>query len=330
MGTLHDVSRLSGLSIATVSKYLNGIKVKPQNEEKIKKAIAESNYSVNFFAKSLKTKRSMTVGVLIPNMASSFYAAVVSRVEQIFAQKGYNLLVRGYANDAVQENSKFLSLLSRKVDALLMAPEQLSADSVAAARANGTPVLFFDTRKKDIDSIGAVVTDNYDACKTVTARLIGNGFSKIVVLLPRTVYSTTNERRQGCLDSAAELGCPEKVKMVNTPGDISGAYEKTRALLASDRPEIIFALSSSTFLGALMAVSDMGLNIPRDIAFIGYDNKQISKIYTPNISLVYQPVDDIAQAIYNELLSLMAGNPSKQLITIESRITFTDSIRKCM
>ena len=65
-----------------------------------------------------------------------------------------------------------------------MAPEQLSADSVAAARANGTPVLFFDTRKKDIDSIGAVVTDNYDACKTVTARLIGNGFSKIVVLLP--------------------------------------------------------------------------------------------------------------------------------------------------
>ena len=171
MGTLHDVSRISGLSIATVSKYLNGIKVKPQNEEKIRRAIEESNYSVNFFAKSLKTKRSMTVGVLIPNMASAFYSSVISRVEQIFAPKGYNLLVSGYANDGIQENSKFLSLLSRKVDALLVAPERLSEQSVAAARANGTPVLFFDT-KRDIDAIGSVVTDNYDACKAVTARLI--------------------------------------------------------------------------------------------------------------------------------------------------------------
>lgn len=327
MGTLHDVARISGLSIATVSKYLNGIKVKPQNEEKIRRAVEESNYSVNFFAKSLKTKRSMTVGVLIPNMASAFYSSVVSRVEQIFAPKGYNLLVSGYANDGIQENSKFLSLLSRKVDALLVAPERLSEQSVAAARANGTPVLFFDT-KRDIDSIGSVVTDNYDACKAVTVRLLESGFSKITVLLPSTVYSTTNERRQGCLDAAAELDCSRAVEMLDTSGDISGAYERTRTLLATDRPEIIFALSSSTFLGALMAVSDAGLKIPEDIAFIGYDNKQISKIYTPNISLVYQPVDDIAQAIYGELSALMAGDASNGRIVIKSRITYTDSIQK--
>ena len=327
MGTLHDVSRISGLSIATVSKYLNGIKVKPQNEEKIKRAIEESNYSVNFFAKSLKTKRSMTVGVLIPNMASAFYSSVISRVEQIFAPKGYNLLVSGYANDGIQENSKFLSLLSRKVDALLVAPERLSEQSVAAARANGTPVLFYDT-KRDIDAIGSVVTDNYDACKAVTARLIESGFSKITVLLPSTVYSTTNERRQGCLDAAAQLGCSHTLETLGTPGDISGAYERTRALLAAGRPEVIFALSSSTFLGALMAVSDAGLKIPEDIAFIGYDNKQISKIYTPNISLVYQPVDDIAQAIYGELSALMAGDAGNGRIVIRSRITYTDSIRK--
>ncbi len=327
MGTLHDVARLSGLSIATISKYLNGIKVKPQNEEKIKRAIDECNYSVNFFAKSLKTKCSLTVGVLIPNMSSAFYSSVVSRVEQIFAAKGYSLLISGYNNDSAQENSKFLSLLSRKVDAILVAPERLSEQSVAVARANGTPVLFFDTQQ-NIDSIGAVVTDNYEACRAVVTHLLESGFSKITVLLPSNIYSTTNERKQGCLDAAAKVNCSISVKILSTSGNILGAYERTCLLLKSERPEVIFALSSSTFLGSLMAVNDAGLKIPEDIAFIGYDNKQISKIYAPNISIVYQPIDDIAQAIYNKLSALMEGKTSNDCVVVKSCIIYTDSIKK--
>ena len=248
MGTLHDVARISGVSIATVSKYLNGVRVKPKNEERIKQAIAECNYRVNFYAKSLKIGRSMTVGVLIPNMASGFYSSVVASLEQIFASKGYTLLVSGYANDAEQEKNKFLSLLSRKVDVLLVAPEHIDEETVSVARDNGTPVLFFDTRR-DIPDVGTVVTDNYDACRQVMTRLLENGLRKITVLLPSRLYSTTNERFQGCLDAAKEAGQAEGIEMLATSGNIPGTYEKTRELLKHDRPEAIFALSSSTFLG---------------------------------------------------------------------------------
>lgn len=329
MGTLHDVARISGVSIATVSKYLNGVRVKPKNEERIKQAIAECNYRVNFYAKSLKIGRSMTVGVLIPNMASGFYSSVVASLEQIFASKGYTLLVSGYANDAEQEKNKFLSLLSRKVDVLLVAPEHIDEETVSVARDNGTPVLFFDTRR-DIPDVGTVVTDNYDACRQVMTRLLENGLRKITVLLPSRLYSTTNERFQGCLDAAKEAGQAEGIEMLATSGNIPGTYEKTRELLKHDRPEAIFALSSSTFLGAMMAVSDAGLKIPEDIAFIGYDNKQISKIYTPNISLVYQPIEDIAEKIYlrlEELLSEKQELPGRTSV-VKSCIIYTDSIKK--
>lgn len=328
MSTLNDVSRVSGLSVATVSKYLNGIRVKAENEEKIRRAIESCKYSANFYAKSLKTGQSMTIGVLIPNMASAFYSSVVAKLEQLFAAKGYTLLVSGYNNDAVQEKNKFLSLLSRRVDSILIAPENIDASAVTTARDNGTPVLFFDTFM-DMSEVGKVITDNYAAAKQVMTRLLENGFEKIAVLLPSALYSTTEDRRRGCLDAACERGRESAVHWVETSGDITVAYAEMRKRLVSDRPDAVFALSSTTFLGALMAVSDEGLKIPNDIAFIGYDNRQISKIYTPNISLVYQPPEDIAQAICEQLEKLMAGETEPTVTSVKSRITYTDSIKKC-
>ena len=122
--TLHDVARVSGLSTATISKYLNGAKVKPENEKRIIQAIEECGYSVNFFAKVLKTNRSMTIGVLIPNLASTFYSSIVSEVERKLAMKGYTLFISGYDNNESQENAKFQTLVSRRVDAILVAPER--------------------------------------------------------------------------------------------------------------------------------------------------------------------------------------------------------------
>lgn len=326
--TLYDVARLSGVSIATVSKYLNGVRVKPENEERIKAAIEDCGYNVNFFAKSLKLKRSMTIGVLIPNLASSFYSAVISEVEKIFAKKGYTLLVSGYDNDAKQENAKFQSLISRRVDAILVAPENLSEASLETAKNSEIPVLFFDTRLKNSD-VGAVVTNNFESCREVLETLLNRGFQRIAVLVPSMEYSTTKDRLKGCKAAIEACDAEKKVKFLQTSGDTVNAYKKAGELLATEsRPDAIFALSSSTFLGSLMAIGEAGLKIPENVAFIGYDNRQISKIYSPNISLVYQPISEIAEKICERLEAYFSGSESETVSVVNSKIVYTESVDK--
>ncbi len=326
--TLHDVARLSGVSIATVSKYLNGVRVKPENENRIKEAIDKCGYNANFFAKSLKLKRSMTIGVLIPNLASSFYSAVISEVEKIFAKKGYTLLVSGYDNDARQENAKFQALVSRRVDAVLVAPENLTETSLEKAENSEIPVLFFDTRLENRE-VGAVVTNNFEACREVLESLLTRGFQKIAVILPSMKYSTTKERLKGCNAAIEACEAEGKVRFLQTTGDTVNAYKIVGELLAAgERPDAIFALSSSTFLSSLMAIGEAGLKIPEDVAFIGYDNRQISKIYSPNISLVYQPIREIAEKICERLEADFAGEESKAVSVVEAKVVYTESVER--
>ena len=323
--TLHDVARVSGLSTATISKYLNGAKVKPENEKRIIQAIEECGYSVNFFAKVLKTNRSMTIGVLIPNLASTFYSSIVSEVERKLAMKGYTLFISGYDNNESQENAKFQTLVSRRVDAILVAPERLSAESFEMAQRNGIPVLCFDTLVEG-NNCPAVITNNFDVCKSVMKRLILSDFHKIVVLLPNVIYFTTGERRRGCEEALKEHKAESRAEFLHTSGDALGAYECVKSSLRQlVRPDVVFALSSGTFLGALMAIEDTGLKIPDDLAFIGYDNRMISRVHTPNISLVYQPIQEIADNICIGLERLLIGEMCESTV-VASQVFYTESI----
>ena len=323
-GTLHDVARISGLSIATISKYLNGVHVKAENKRKIEHAITECNYNVNFFARSLKTGFSMTIGVLVPNMASAFYSSLMAEIERTMAAKGYTLYVSGYDNNAAQENAKFRALISRKTDVILIAPEKLSEESLEMARANKIPVLFFDTALEDAD-VCAVVTDNRAVCRDVTLELFRRGFENIAVLAPGSLYSTTNDRCFGVRDAMEETG-KNGVTIIPDLGSIANTYARTQKLLQENRPDAIFALSSGTFLGALMAVGEAGLRIPDDVAFIGYDNNQLSQTYTPRLSLVYQPLPEIAEAICEKLLAFAVGAECGGRVVVKSRVMYTDSI----
>ena len=196
-GTLHDVARISGLSIATISKYLNGVHVKAENKSKIEHAITECNYNVNFFARSLKTGFSMTIGVLVPNMASAFYSSLMAEIERTMTTKGYTLYVSGYDNNAAQENAKFRALISRKTDVILIAPEKLSEESLELARANKIPVLFFDTAIEGTD-VCAVVTDNRAVCRDVTRELIyGIGAGKPVFHHQRPLFRCARRGGRG-------------------------------------------------------------------------------------------------------------------------------------
>lgn len=114
--------------------------------------------------------------------------------------------------------------------------------------------------------------------------------------------------------------------MIPASGTIAGTYARTQQLLKENRPDAIFALSSSTFLGALMAVGEAGLRIPDDVAFIGYDNYQLSQTYIPRLSLVYQPLSQISEEICKKLLAYSRGEIDDERVTIKSRVIYTDSI----
>ena len=131
--TIKDVARLSGLSTATVSKYLNGFSVKEQNRIKIESAIKSLNFSVNSLARGLKTNRTMTVGVLIPSLENIFATSIVSHIERVLQEHGYSTIICDYNGSAKLENAKFDFLMNRFADGIIIMP------SAYRRKKSGTP-----------------------------------------------------------------------------------------------------------------------------------------------------------------------------------------------
>lgn len=327
MSSLKDVARVSGLSVATISKYLNGIYIKEQNRKKIDEAIQQLDYHVNYIAKGLKTHSSMTVGVLIPTLDSRFYSSIVSRLEKKLAQCGKNVLICDYDNNEVLENKKFLSLLSRQVDQIVAVPTYLTQKALDTAKKNNVQVIFFDRIIDNIENV-SVLTDNYDISYAAVEKLINRGRKNILFVAPHNDFYTTKERLRGAYDALEKAQVKVKFEVCEIQGGSEKAYLGCKQALF-DRHDIdaVFALSSSTMLGAIMAIRELNFSIPNDLSFIGFDNLQIAKIYSPKLSCISQPLDDIAGKVVELILqSEKAGFDQKQPIVLKSELIETESL----
>ena len=161
MSTIKDVARRTGLSLSTISKYLNGGNVREENRLAIDAAVAELGYSVNVFARSLKANRSMTVGVLLPTISSPFFGRVVAALELILRRSGYECFVCSYDFDRDQELGKLDFLARYHVDGIVYVPEHASAEEVRT-RVGAIPVVLID-RSLENAQYDTVVVDNLNA-----------------------------------------------------------------------------------------------------------------------------------------------------------------------
>ena len=199
MATIKDVARAAGVSTSTVSKFMNGGHVRPEIAEALRRAVAELDYQADPFARSLKTRRSRCVGVLIPDMTAPFYGTVVMALDKVLREHGYHTLISCYGANHGLERDNLRFLISNGIDGLVYAPEDLSAEEFHELTASRRiPVVQMDRIIQGVSS-DAVLVDNAQAAYGAVCRIIDRGHRRIGIITgPKSVFSAKERRWATC------------------------------------------------------------------------------------------------------------------------------------
>lgn len=312
--TYKDLQRATGLSLATISKYFNGGTVREENRVALDTAARDLGFRVNAVARSLRTRRSQTVGVLLPELDNDFHLSVIAGVEEVLAADGVGVLVRssrsrgGVADDAVAD------LLDRQVDGIVAVPSPRDTTALTAAAARGVPLVLIDRVVEGL-RCDAVVLDNAEVSAGVVADLVGRGHRRIAVLAgPDDVWSL-RERLAGFRRAMRRAGLPvPRGVVVGGPLTVAAGREGMRRLLALEpRPTAVFALNQELTVGALTVLAESGLTVPDDVSFVGFDARDVAALTRPRTAVVVQPVREIARAaaeMVRDRLRESVGDPS--------------------
>lgn len=309
MATIKDVAKLAGVSMATVSKYINGGNVRPDNLDAIRSAIEQLDYRVNPFARSLKTQRSRSIGILLPEINAPYFGIVVASLDRTFREQGYHTLISCYSSSHGLERDNLSYLISNGIDGLIYAPEDLSAEEYEELTANrAIPMVQMDRMIQGVDS-DTVLVNNADAVYDAVTRLILKGHRRIAIVTGlKSVYSA-KERLVGYLRALQDHNILYDDALV-----VSGRYEFGTAYRAWDKlrklpdpPTAIVATNYDFTIGLVTAIRECGNSIPEDVAVFGFDCADICTMMNPPLPVVMQPEEEIGRTAAQYLIDRLSG-----------------------
>ncbi len=309
MATIKDVALKAGVSMATVSKYLNGGQVRPQHKEKIRSAIEELQYRVNPFARGLKAQRSPYIGVLLPEIDVPFYGNVVSALEKVLREDGYHCIMSSYSSDHGLERDHLQFLLSSGIEGLVYIPEHLTAEEFYELTAHYCiPTVLVDRMIQGVDA-DCVLVNNAEAVQEAMERLIKKGHKRIAFVAgPQTMF-TAKERMVGYFRSLSDHGILyDETLLVNQPTTFATGYQSAQKFMKlKNPPTAIVATNYDMTLGLISGLRDMELHIPEDVQVFGFDSVELSSILRTPLPIVYQPEEDIGKTAAKYLLDRLHG-----------------------
>ena len=292
--TIKDIREMTGLSLATISKYLNGGNLRPENKAKIEKAIKELHYEVNEMARGLVKSRSKVIGVVVFNIANVFTCTLLQYLGHRFREEGYAVMICDSQNDEQLEAENIRFLLGKKVDGLIVIPVAQTAGFLKPAIRAEVPVVLLDRPLKDA-KIDCVRVDNRNSSYEAVRKLYDCGHRRIAVIGSDTVF-TGKERLEGCLQLLKEKHTdipPQYLKLGEH--SIEHGYQSMQELLQLEiPPTAVFLGNFEIILGAVMAVNESPCQCPADISLIGFDDLIISHLSNPRLTLVVQPLRELA------------------------------------
>ncbi len=311
--TLNDIAKETGLSIATISKYINGIKIKAENEKKIKAAIIKLDYTVNEYARGLKSNKSKTIGVIIPELSNTFITHIITKIEEILRANGYSAIICDCHSEEDLECDAVRFLISKMVDGIINMPICMDGKHLKPAIEKNIPVVLIDRQIPNLkDNTDRVFIDNVSAAFNATNHLIENGHKKIGLIVgPHNVF-TSDLRLSGYEKSLTENKLVFRERLViHSDYTVQGGYEALRELMSKNEDmTAVFITNYEMTLGAIIYANEQGISIPQRLSFIGFDNMELSQVINPKLTTVSQPLEEIGEKSAKIMLSRLVENYS--------------------
>jgi len=306
MVTRRDVARLAGTSDALVSYVLNGgpRRVAPHTRERILAAIEELGYRPNAVARSLKTSRTLTIGLVVPDNSNPFFAELARVIEDVGFASGYTMLLGNAMGDDAREAAYIRTLLDRQVDGLIVVPAHGPRSWTTELSDQDVPRLVLD-RELDLPGATQVLTDNEGGGYQATTHLLGHGRQRIGCIAGLEGIHPTVDRVAGWRRALVDAGRdPAGASLVHVPFGRADGYRAGRRLLAGpQRPDALFVASDEQAIGVLRAAAELGVRVPDDVAVCAFDGIDGSAYTVPALTTMRQPFDDLGRSAVEWLLA---------------------------
>lgn len=331
MATIKDIAKETGLGLATISKYINGGNVRDKNKIAIDAAIDKLGYTINEFARGLKTSRSHTIGVIIPDLSNIFITTIITVIEDILRKSGYGVIICDCRADKAQECEAVRFLVGKMVDGIINMPVSQNGEHLLPLMKTGTPIVLLDRMIPDLKGhVNAVLVDNVGGSAAAVKMLFDAGHENIGIILgPQDVF-TSQQRLLGYNQVLIQNSLqPDRSRIIFSDYSVQGGYESMKLLLSDNKLTAVFATNYHMTLGAIIAMNELGLSMPDRISFIGFDNMQISQVIRPKPTVITQPLEEIGKNAAEILLSKLSGGPDTgaKSITLSTGISIGESVK---
>lgn len=310
--TIRALARELNLSVSTISKALrDSYEISAETKQRVLALAATLNYTPNPYASSLRGKKSRTIGVVVPEVADSFFSLAINGIESVVKAMGYHVLICLTHEQFDNEQLILKEFQSGRVDGVLLSVsrETLSGDHIRSLTAQDVPVVFFDRVLEEVQA-ARIVTNDFESGYTATAHLIEKGCREIVYLGISKSLSISNQRMEGYRRALADHRLTRRDNnIVACTNDPAENYKTVKKVLQRKtfKPDGIVASVEKLTTTVYQACRDLRLDIPADVKVVCFSNLEIATILHPSLTTITQPAYEIGKAAAGVLLKAIKG-----------------------
>jgi len=329
--TLKDVAEKAGVSISVASRVLGNYGyVSEETRRKVLEIAKEIGYQPDVVARSLKTKQTYSIGVIISDITTFFFTSVVRGIEDVANQNGYNVTLCNSDEDPDKESEYLKVLYGRKVDGLIISATGKNTVYLKKLIRAGMPVVLLDRGIKDIETT-EVLIDNREGAYRAVNHLISLGHKRIGIINGIRGIMTTEERFEGYRKALQENGIPLEDELIKY-GDFrveKGKEAMEEFIKMANSPTAIFVSNETMTTGALLALKENKVKIPQDIAIVGFDDPVWAPLIDPPLTAVRQPSYSIGtiacQVLLQKIRKSNRGRPLHEEIVLKPKLIVRES-----
>lgn len=335
MATIFDVAREAGVSKSTVSRVLNNDeKVKENTRIAVENAIQKFSYSPSYFAQGLRTRKTKTIALLVPEYTNIFYGEMFKGVEDIALQRGYMVLVCNTERHTTTESEYIEELLKRNVEGIIYNTYNMNETMIQYLEKISieTPVIFMDETIQEHKNLPYVFTDGFQSTKEAVKYLAKRNKKRIGYIRNINSISVTEYRFQGYLKGLEECGLQQDAQYIyQAETDEDADYVKTGNKAADyfaslkEKPDAILTAIDLLGIGCVQELKRKGIKIPQDINVIGFDNISLGELVEPSLTTIAQPTRQLGRKAAEILIGLIEGNATETQVVYQGELLIRET-----
>jgi LacI family transcriptional regulator len=322
--TIRDVAREAGVSVATVSRYINqNAPVSTEVSERLHQVMSKMRYVPHAAARHLASRKTRVIGLLLNNLHNDFFVPLLNGVEAVVRKKGYNLIVATY--HANSRNQMQPPIGPHNTDGLLVFSDGLMDDDLASLNSSGFPMVLLHRTPPSHLSIPSVTVENIEITKKLVEHLIQVHGKRHILFLRGPINQEDSVRREAGYRSALQAnGIPiDENLILNGDFERDVAYEAMNEFLSNKEHvwfDSVFTGDDDAAIGVLKSLHENGIRIPEDAAVIGFDDLGFAPFLNPPLTTVRAPTESVGQIATERLFGLLENHPSDEVIILPTEI----------